>query len=309
MSSVFHRLSLTALLGSLLVGLLFWMAPAGPAAAKDQRLHGQGRLWQVTRGDIVPSHVFGTMHTSDEEVIKIPAAVRKAFVRSKRLIAEIELNHNIKVSLGEALHMTDGQSLHSIIGPKLFADLETVTRRYGLATHQVNQLHPWAVLLILQIPPAEIARQAEGYSVLDEVLQEYANSNGMPVYGLEQIDEQISPLKTMSRRDQIALLSSSIAMNGQINAHFKALKQAYLKGDLDAFHVMSRKVSPGTDPKTVSRFLKILIDDRNRHMADRAVPHLDAGGAFIAVGALHLSGKNGLLHLLEQKGYTVKRVN
>ena len=37
--------------------------------------------------------------------------------------------------------------------------------------------------------------------------------------------------------------------------------------------------------------------------------HLDAGGAFIAVGALHLSGENGLLHLLEKKGYTVKRVN
>jgi uncharacterized protein YbaP (TraB family) len=40
-------------------------------------------------------------------------------------------------------------------------------------------------------------------------------------------------------------------------------------------------------------------------MAERALPFLEEGGAFIAVGALHLPGEAGLVELLRAKGYTV----
>ena len=43
-------------------------------------------------------------------------------------------------------------------------------------------------------------------------------------------------------------------------------------------------------------------------MAERMQQYLQQGKAFIAVGALHLPGKEGLLNLLEQQGYTVRRV-
>jgi uncharacterized protein YbaP (TraB family) len=51
-----------------------------------------------------------------------------------------------------------------------------------------------------------------------------------------------------------------------------------------------------------------LLADRNATMADRAAPFLEKGGAFIAVGALHLSGKGGLIELLRGKGYQVTNV-
>ncbi len=43
-------------------------------------------------------------------------------------------------------------------------------------------------------------------------------------------------------------------------------------------------------------------------MADRAAPLLKGGGAFMAVGALHLPGREGLVELLRQQGFTVTRV-
>ncbi len=52
-------------------------------------------------------------------------------------------------------------------------------------------------------------------------------------------------------------------------------------------------------------FLKYLISDRNHIMAERAVPIIDKGNAFIAVGALHLPGKDGIIELLRTKGYRV----
>jgi uncharacterized protein len=48
-----------------------------------------------------------------------------------------------------------------------------------------------------------------------------------------------------------------------------------------------------------------MITVRNRHMAERAEATLNAGNAFMAVGALHLPGPEGLVSLLQQKGFTV----
>ena len=54
-------------------------------------------------------------------------------------------------------------------------------------------------------------------------------------------------------------------------------------------------------------FMRALLQDRNATMAERAAPLLAAGGAFIAVGALHLSGKTGLVERFRADGYTVTR--
>ena len=44
---------------------------------------------------------------------------------------------------------------------------------------------------------------------------------------------------------------------------------------------------------------------RNLRMRDAALPLLADGGAFIAVGALHLPGAIGLVELLRGAGFTV----
>jgi uncharacterized protein YbaP (TraB family) len=54
--------------------------------------------------------------------------------------------------------------------------------------------------------------------------------------------------------------------------------------------------------------LKALIDDRNARMAQRLRPWLRHGGAFIAVGALHLPGEHGLLAVLSAQGLRLTRV-
>ena len=58
----------------------------------------------------------------------------------------------------------------------------------------------------------------------------------------------------------------------------------------------------------IDEFQTRLIDERNVTMRDRALPLLAKGGAFIAVGALHLPGDKGLVALLREAGYTVTAV-
>jgi uncharacterized protein YbaP (TraB family) len=55
-------------------------------------------------------------------------------------------------------------------------------------------------------------------------------------------------------------------------------------------------------------FTRVLLLDRNALMAERAASLLASGGAFIAVGALHLSGKDGLVERFRTAGYKVTKV-
>jgi uncharacterized protein YbaP (TraB family) len=50
-----------------------------------------------------------------------------------------------------------------------------------------------------------------------------------------------------------------------------------------------------------------MIGARNHRMVERMTKSFD-GGAFVAIGALHLPGEDGVLALLEQRGYAIKRV-
>lgn len=52
----------------------------------------------------------------------------------------------------------------------------------------------------------------------------------------------------------------------------------------------------------------LLIHERNARMLKRLLPILSEGRAFVAVGALHLPGDDGLIALLRTSGYSLTRL-
>ena len=79
----------------------------------------------------------------------------------------------------------------------------------------------------------------------------------------------------------------------------------YLAQDLDGLlHFYE-----GFDTDMVSdSFDDALIQNRNVVMAERMDKIIQEQKAFMAVGALHLPGENGVLELLRQKGYQVRPI-
>jgi uncharacterized protein len=106
------------------------------------------------------------------------------------------------------------------------------------------------------------------------------------------------------------MLRASLKFADRTNDLMETLVQLYLTRKISAalpFQIaIAKQVGIGDD--AFAGFQEKLLIDRNAKMRTTAEPLLQDGGVFIAVGALHLPGKQGLVALLREAGYTVTKV-
>ena len=89
---------------------------------------------------------------------------------------------------------------------------------------------------------------------------------------------------------------------------FEKLRGAYLDRQPARMFELMQAQQTGSDPELVETFTERLLDARNDRMVERMQERLAEGGAFIAVGALHLPGESGILKQLEGLGYRLTRL-
>jgi len=112
----------------------------------------------------------------------------------------------------------------------------------------------------------------------------------------------------MSTQDQVAHLRAVAMPVAEKNRLLAAMKDAYLRGDIEQIFRMVRADERPQERELREKVDRRLLDDRNRRMVERMLPRFEEGGAFIAVGAAHLPGESGVLALLEHRGYSVTRL-
>jgi len=110
----------------------------------------------------------------------------------------------------------------------------------------------------------------------------------------------------MSVADQVTLLQEAVAGFSDIDVMHAELLAAYRRRDLSELMTISEADMQQGDQRLADEFRQRLLVDRNHRMAERMEQYLQQGKAFVAVGALHLPGEDGLLNLLEQQGYTLR---
>ena len=120
--------------------------------------------------------------------------------------------------------------------------------------------------------------------------------------------EQAAALGGMPESDMVQVIRDSVEMRPQLHDFIEEMIGFYLALDLSGLHARMIEMSAGDDLALLDRFMERVLDRRNFLMVDRMAGVLDDGNAFIAVGAMHLPGENGLLNLLAQGGHDVTRV-
>ena len=142
----------------------------------------------------------------------------------------------------------------------------------------------------------------------DSYFQLVAEEKDKKVLGLETIDQQIAILfGNGSLERQTSLLVESIRKKNSMLKEMNQLNRLYKAGKLNDLLLLSKGKGEITD-MTDEEFKK-MVDDRNADWISKLPNMMQKSSCFIAVGALHLPGQNGLLKLLEKKGYKVSPIS
>ncbi|MFT5133070.1 MAG: hypothetical protein ACI9SC_001539, partial [Gammaproteobacteria bacterium] len=143
--------------------------------------------------------------------------------------------------------------------------------------------------------------------VLDLQLLALARKNGAEVSGLETLREQVDIFDTMAIDKQLRLLSDTACHYDLVEVDFEIMKSLYVDRDLAGLYAYTQRYSQ-SDDDLYDELIKKLLIDRNHTMTERMQVMLQAGNAFIAIGAMHLVGEEGVLSLLAKNEYEISLV-
>ena len=264
---------------------------SGPA------IYDRGLLWRIEGKSASPSHLFGTIHVADREILDIPKPVAETLAASKVFVMETLPDLEQLADLPGLLFFQRGESLRKLISRPLFDRTAEILEDYFLSPENVSRMKPWAAFLTMSYPP-------ESGTVLDEMLLNRALGQGAEAHGLESMQEQLDIFEDLPQDQQLRLLADTVCHYEVVTDDFAVMKRLYLARDLKGLYEYSNRYT-ATNERLYQDLLNNLLTRRNHVMAERMLPYLEKGAAFIAVGAMHFPGDEGILNLLRERGFNL----
>ena len=252
-------------------------------------------LWEISGPQGEQGWLFGTIHSLPEDVQWRTPAVEEAIAAADVMVVEIADigNANRAAGVFDRLSGTTGQPpLSQRVEPADRADLAAFLERARMDDDDFDALETWGAALVL----ANRARPDRPTQSIDRQLI----GSGKRVFGLETFDAQYGFFDRLPPEEQADLLMV-LAREKEGDERI----EAWLTGDLEA---LERQGGEGllADPE----LRETLQLARNRKWAPLIADMLRLGEKpFVAVGAAHMFGDEGLPALLQRAGYSVRRVD
>lgn len=257
----------------------------------------QALLWKVERNGEV-SHLFGTIHLPDPRVTELPGPVEQAFSDAGTVVVEVPMDQAGMMEMAMQMLLPDGVELADRLPEGLYRETLAAAAELGYPELAIKRMEPWAVMLSLSVPPST-------EPVLDQILYARAGQAGKRVVGLETVGEQIAVFSELTGEEQVALLRHAVEQSESLGEEMERMTAAYLARDIGALAREHRTSLESLPEAVAEKFNRRLLTERDARMAERLGPILEEGGAFVAVGALHLPG---LIRQLQNAGDSVSAV-
>ncbi len=284
-------------------------------AIADAQPFPSGNFWLAEReGDRIT--VIGTYHLDDPRHAAIVDRFAPEIAAADLLLVEAgpEEERALQQHVGRdpsVMVITDGPALNQILSSETWDRLAEAARARGVPPFMAAKFRPWYVTVLLAVPPCAMEAMADPNG-LDARLIDHAAASGIPVRALEPYDTVFTIFGTMSEADQIAMIEQTLAMEDSITDFSETLADAYFDGDSRLMWELMRHMSydaPGYTRAQVDAEMavleEVLMNSRNRAWIPVIEEAAAQGPVVAAFGALHLSGGEGVLNLLQRNGWTV----
>ena len=267
----------------------------------------QGQLlWKITGNGLKnPSYLFGTHHLIPIQFLDSVPGLYPAFNSTKMVVSEVVLNNlDATPAIRKAALLPDTITIRGLLNQAEYEFVnQELTNTLRMSLDNLNKMHP---SLISKLYELELYKKYEHFdenTQSDTYFQLVAAKKGIPIAGLETVEQQVKLLFPENIKKEAQLLVASIRNKEMLIQEMREMNQLYREGNLDALEVLANQSNKQWNVSEEEN--KKLIDDRNINWVKQLPDLIKNNSCFVAVGALHLPGNKGLIKLLKNEGYKV----
>jgi uncharacterized protein YbaP (TraB family) len=263
-------------------------------------------LWKVSsnKGTL---YIQGSSHILKPEHYPLAPAIEAAYSNSTALILEVDMKDMLspktqQLIMGKAM-LEPPQSLQDILSPATYENLEKACKEIGLPMQAIQQFKPWFATTTLML----VKMQKMGFDSnngLDKYFYDKAATDSKKVIGLETLTMQIDLFDSLSDTDPDAFVNRSLKEIKLLEPQVNDLITAWKTGDMVTIEQLMKE-SFNEYPDLYRTF----VTDRNKDWAGKLSNMIKKGETYmVVVGAGHLPGEQGLIKLMENKGFAVEQL-
>ncbi len=257
-------------------------------------------LWEISGKDLPQScYLFGTMHLRDERVFELCDSVMLAIESVDAFAMEVHPDSALTYVMNLSLNDRDTfNELRETLSEEAYEEVEDLLKRKSdTSIDELRSKKPELVEQMLQ-GIKELPFTKKKPQILDLTLFSYASDRGKKMYGLEQMGEYKDLTKAF-----FGMFEDTLIANDKPPVSLNSLIQIYQKGDLDEVKKRLNDRFPNEN------YRQELLTNRNIRMVDKLIGLGKQQSIFCAVGTAHLPGDDGMIALLRNKGYQVRKVD
>lgn len=297
-----HRL---IILVSVILSIILSYAPAFASDTSEMTVIAykiDGRPESAT-GEVKCSYLVGMSVLRKLDDYKIPERINNYFNSSEVIVFESSsLTGSVDPNEIRGF-MLPNFDLKKLFKPDIWSKLNEKCEKLGI---KLEYMPFKPIILVVMLMAKELEKT--GKESFEKYIYNLAKEKSKTIKFLETSIAYV--FAKMPLEAQVLLVEKVINDTGEMALESAALEKAYLSGDLDGIDRVTRKVSPDEFIAEADKmWIRILIDERSDFWMPAIEDHIKIGGAFIAVNAANMAGKEGLIERLRKKGYALTDVS
>lgn len=261
-------------------------------------------FWEISGNGLKqPSYLFGTIHIIGKDDFFLGDNVEKAIKSADVFVTEVALNNLLNVDLMNDLMLPGDSSLKNIMKPEDYSKLKKFcedSMDIDESVFEFSLARTSPIVLQQQITIMSFGDKKKSYEL---ELANIAGNYDLENIGLETVDLQMEILGAVPLEDQITMLMYTIDSLAKANKELEKLIETYKNQDIDKLYKL---IHDSDFNKEFMKHKREFLSDRNLKWIPKFNSLIKEKPCFIAVGAGHLSGDEGVIQLLRKEGYQVK---
>lgn len=263
---------------------------------------GNSLLWKVSGNGLEESsYLYGTFHLLCPDQLQLSEKVKKAVGKSEQLVLELDFGDPaVMQTIQQNMAYRDGTTAKDYLSEEEYQIVSNFFRdSMQLPFEQMQSIKPFflssmTIIHFLNCQPGSF----------EQVLANEAQGKNIEVVGLETVQDQLTFVESIPFDKQKRMLVENLEDYEDSKKMFDKMVELYLNEKLYGLNSLMEEYMEDD----YADLQQNMLIKRNKRWVPDIKEKISQKASFIAVGAGHLPGEEGLIKLLKEEGYTVEAV-